>query len=242
MSRGSESTGGTLYAHRDAVRSVPGPVRRFVSLYLRVKRRLAPWWHRMPDSRVRRWLVAVKTRSHAWTRPGTRWVPVESLYHGASLLFSSREVGALLGDPDWHLTRLVDGAQVDLYRRFANGEDVPRPGERLEDVPYVIWARKQIEAGLTCMGRDSVDQIPGIVAERRKRWEADVAAGATTATPGDVPAVGLPVVRRIRGTGDHEIADGDHRIARAWVRGQRWVQVRVTWRTVPAVAEDRTGV
>lgn len=205
-----------------------------MGVYHRIKQVLAPVWHRLPDTRLRRWLVTVKTRSHSITRPGIRWVPVERLYHGASLLFSAEQVGELLGDPTWHLTRLVDGAQVDLYSRFAAGRTVPGPGERLEDVPYAEWARKQIDAGLTCMGRDDPSEIPGIIAERRRLWDADAAGGR-------VPWVDLAVVRRIRGTDDYEVADGDHRIARAWVHGRRWVRVRVTWRTVPAAAGHLAG-
>ena len=166
---------------------------------------------------VRRWGY----RTLPW-RSGTVEVPIERILLGGQNRLDAHAFASGIGDPMWASTRLVDGPHVRLLEEFADAA----PSEE------AILA-----SDYGCMARDcvalsghffSADDDAGIVQVAR-RFLAHARQGIDDperlphqSSPGD-PVRLAPV----RASDCFQVVDGHHRLAAAWVAGERVVPAQV---------------
>lgn len=204
-----------LTGHRPRIREVrhrleEGGQRSATAVHAAVRRVPLP-------TGVRRWGY----QTLPW-RSGTLEVPIERILLGGQNRLDAREFAVAAEDPLWASTRLVDGPHVRFL--LEHGDRSPSDAEILA-TDYAQLARRCISlSGQFFSAQDDA----GIVAVARRflghaRGDLDDPVRLPhQSAPGD------PVrLAPIRASDCFQVVDGHHRIAAAWVRGQRVVAARV---------------
>ena len=141
---------------------------------------------------------------------------------------TSQQLAAAMEFDDLPVTRVADGPQAELYRRFARNEPIPLPGESFSDVPIV-----RHNLNLT---RNDPDH-PGVADLAQLRMRIDFRQARFDSGLDHIEKEGpRPLLRRIVGTNCFEIVDGHHRLGAAVARGKSKVWADVTWSLAPLPA------
>lgn len=185
-------------------------------------------------ARNARWHVWLSRRSgpiRTTLRESNVRVDIDRLYHGTIGPFTAMETERRFGPPGSATTRIADGPVVALYRRFARGGPIREPGESWEDVPtfrrtmlahaYRLEIAGEPPASESELAQYAIDLIDN----RRQRFLAGQDIIDVT--------VPRPIIRRMVGTDDYHVADGNNRVAAAVVRGHTWIHADVTWSLAP---------
>lgn len=217
---------------RRLARRATRPVSRAARPVGRAGRRLDRAARRLVPQPVRKRLYRVLP----W-RPWRVRVELDRIQLGVMGPQTAAQFAEATGDLLWPSTRLVDGPHVELLRLVqqadAEGRELTddevlasRYGRMalacLEHHGRYFWATD--EKGVLEVARDFADRLRG--APRR-------APRAHQSAPGS-PILLAP----IRWSRQYQVVDGHHRLALAWIRGERTVEAKVKWLPVTTPLQD----
>lgn len=177
---------------------------------------------------VRRWAY----QRLPW-RPGTTTVPIERVLLGGQNRLSATQFADALGDPLWASTSVVDGPHAAL---LCDAREWSLSDAEILASDYGRMARACVaSSGEFFSARDDA----GIVEVARRFIDLAWLDRTDDRRLPHQSAPGQPVLLApVRGSDCFQVVDGHHRLAAAWVAGERFVTARVKRFAVSTPLQD----
>jgi hypothetical protein len=164
-------------------------------------------------------------------------VSFDQLLRGGEAGMGARHYARIVGDPLLPSTPIAESPHCRLLLDYeAEGDALLEPG-RVESTDYYLNAFRVIDAVGAYFDARSPDDIPRIMrrfVDQHLGRDGDPSESIPFASdPGS-----YPIVRPIAHSDCYEVVDGHHQLARAFVDGQRRVQVRVKGHPITTPVQD----
>lgn len=175
--------------------------------------------------RTRHWLAnrrndvaALTERAGRTTRRHGVTVPLDKLLIGGPGGVPDEKHLARVRDKRWASLTIPESPHVELYQRFSHGETIPDDPAAFDAIPYVQLAHAAIAASGSFCGCTDDAALRAHITSLRASFEH-----------GETEGDASPLVRAVQHSSYFAVLRGNHRLAGAWVRGERTAHVDVAF-------------